>query len=180
MKKRALIVFVITILSISAVQYVFGLSTGITGLSGMNGGNSCNLCHYDGITPEVSMSGPQIVLPGATHIYSLTISGGQEISGGLNVAVTNGALLSLSSETRMENDEITHTAPKSVNQNGDVVFSYAWTAPNITGTVPITMYGAGNSVNGNGNNSGDAAGLTTLSITVMELNEKLYLPMIRQ
>lgn len=180
MKKRALIVFVITILSISAVQYVFGLSTGITGLSGMNGGNSCNLCHYDGITPEVSITGPQIVLPGTTQIYSLTISGGQEISGGLNVAVTSGNLLSLSSETQLLLDEITHTAPKSVNQDGAVVFSYAWTAPNITGTVPITMYGAGNSVNGNGNNSGDAAGLTTLSITVMELNEKLYLPMIRQ
>ncbi|MCL4262659.1 MAG: hypothetical protein KJ069_05570 [Anaerolineae bacterium] len=180
MKKRALIVFVITVLSISAVQYVFGFSSGITGFSGMNGGNSCNNCHHSGITPEVSITGPQLVLPGATQLYSLTISGGQQISGGLNVAVSDGALLSLSSETQLVNDEITHTDPKSVNQDGAVVFSYAWTAPVITGTVAITMYGAGNSVDGNGSNSGDAAGLTTLPIVVMALDEQVYLPMIRR
>lgn len=160
------------------VPYVFGFSTGITGFSGMNGGNSCNNCHQGGITPEVTIAGPQVMLPGATQIYSLTISGGQEISGGLGVAVTDGDLLSLGSDTQLSGNEIIHTAPKSANQDGDVVFSYTWTAPVITGTV--TMYGAGNSVNGNGSNSGDAAGLTTLSIRVMELNEKFYLPIIQR
>ncbi|MBX3058648.1 MAG: hypothetical protein KF770_19455 [Anaerolineae bacterium] len=178
MTKKILLAFCVALLTFGLVQYAFSFSTGIAGFSGMNGGNSCNNCHHSGVTPEVSIRGPQVVLPGGTQIYNLVISGGQETAGGLNVAVTEGSLLSLSDETKLINGEIAHTAPKTINQEGDVVFSYAWTAPVITGTV--TMYGAGNSVNGNGSNSGDAAGLTTLSIVVMELNEKLYLPMIQR
>ncbi len=178
MIKKTFRLFFIVLLVFGAVQYVFSFSTGIAGFSGMNGGNSCNNCHHSGVTPEVSISGSQVVLPGDTQIYTLIISGGQETAGGLNVAVTDGSLLSLSGETQLINGEIAHTTPKSANQDGDVVFSYAWTAPVITGTV--TMYGAGNSVNGNGSNSGDAAGLTALSIVVMELNERLYLPLIQR
>jgi hypothetical protein len=176
MKKRVSILFLIGILSLATFQYVFSFSTGIFGYSGMSSGNSCNNCHHGGITPTVTIEGPQIALPDTTQTYRLIIAGGQEISGGLDVAVTAGLLLSLGPDTQVLNDEITHTAPKSVDQNHEVVFTYAWTAPAITGTV--TMFGAGNSVNGNGIPTGDRAGLTSLAIEVMELNEKVYLPTI--
>ncbi|HUM69614.1 MAG TPA: hypothetical protein PLK31_12320, partial [Chloroflexota bacterium] len=108
MMKRTLLMFSVAVLAFGLVQYVFSFSTGIAGFSGMNGGNSCNNCHQGGITPEVSIVGPQIVQPGDTQMYYLTISGGQEISGGLNVAVSGGSLLSLSGETQLLNSEIAH------------------------------------------------------------------------
>lgn len=175
MKKRLLIIVFIGVMSLGAFQYVYSFPEGITGFSGMSGSN-CNQCHSGGITPEVTIEGPQVVVPNSTHTYRLIIAGGQEISGGLDVAVTNGNLLSLGADTQLLNDEITHTAPKSINQDREVVFTYSWTAPSITET--ITMYGAGNSVDGNGSNSGDAADVTTLSIEVIELNEKIYLPAV--
>lgn len=176
MIKRVLLLFFIAIASLGMVQYVFSLSTGITGFSGKSGGAGCNTCHYGGVTPEVSITGPHIVSPGATHIYTLTISGGQEVAGGLNVAAADGNLFPFSGDTQLLNNEITHTAPKAVNQDGAVVFAFAWTAPITSGVV--TLYGAGNSVNGNGSFSGDAGALTTLSLAVMEVNAQIYLPLI--
>lgn len=172
--KLAVVLFIFTI-SIGAIQYVYSFQDGITGFSGMNGPYCIN-CHNTGIIPEVVIEGPQVVAQSSTQTYRLIISGGQEISGGLDVAVTNGSLHSISSDTQFLGGEITHTAPKSVNQNGEVIFTYSWTAPAITDTV--TMYGAGNSVNGDGSNFGDYPDVTTLTIEVLQLDEKVYFPAI--
>lgn len=152
-----------------------GISTGVSGLSGSNG-VYCSACHNSGLVPGVTLVGPTVVDPGATYLYTLIISGGQQIAGGLDVAVTAGALTAVSPDTQIMSGEITHTEPKPADKDGAVSFTFQWTAP-LTGTA-VTMYGAGNSVDNNGSPSGDAANITTLAITVLQLDEKVYLPLV--
>lgn len=140
-------------------------SGGISGYSGnpaTNGGATCTLCHSGGIVPSVSLSGPNSVAPGSTHTYTLTISGGQEVAGGLDVSVTGGMLTVSAAGTKLLNNEITHTASKPA-ANGEVTFSFDWTAP-VSGSV--TMYAAGNSVDGQSGAQGDNSAATQLSIAV--------------
>lgn len=160
---------------VATFDTVYGFPFGIVGYSGMTG-NTCNNCHSGGIVPEVNIEGPTVVTPGSTRTYTLIISGGQETAGGLDVAVTEGILAAISADTQELSDEITHTDPKLADVDGTVSFSFQWTAP-VTPTA-VTMYGAGNSVNLLEGNQGDAAATTTLAIAVLELNEKVYLPVV--
>lgn len=143
------------------------VSTGISGFSGnpaTNGGAICNQCHGGGATPAVVLNGPRTVEVGTTHTYTLTISGGQEIAGGLDVSVTGGLLAAIETGTQILNGEATHTHPRLADAQGVVRFNFQWTAPATAGT--IQMYGAGNSVNLNGTTSGDAPDSDSFVITV--------------
>ncbi len=174
MKKLLLIVVIIGCLTAGLVEYARGFSAGISGLSGRSG-VYCSLCHNTGIVPDVVLNGPASVEIGQTYTYTLVISGGQEVAGGLDVAVTAGLLTAVFTDTQLLNDEITHTAPKLVNEDGDVVFTFQWTAP--ANTTAVTMYGAGNSVNLDGTSGGDAANRTTLAITI-NFPHSVYLPLV--
>lgn len=170
-----LLCLVASAVMVAAYDNVYGFPFGIVGYSGMTV-NTCNNCHSGGIVPDVNIEGPVEVATGSTRTYTLIISGGQEIAGGLDVAVTEGLLAAISADTQLLSDEITHTDPKLADVDGAVSFSFQWTAP-VTPTA-VTMYGAGNSVNLLEGNQGDAAATTTLSIAVLELNEKVYLPVV--
>ncbi len=142
-------------------------STGINGFSGnpaTTGGLICIACHSGGITPTVTLSGPQTVTPGSTNRYMLSISGGQQIAGGLDVSVTDGTLANIDEETYILFEELTHRAPREADAFGTVTFEFDWTAPASTGKV--TMYGAGNSVDLLSGSGGDAPNNDILSITV--------------
>jgi len=137
--------------------------TGITGYSG-SGPLTCTVCHNGGIVPTVTLSGPTTVAPGTIHTFSLTISGGQRIAGGLNVSASGGTLSASDPGTwMMMGPEITHLTPR--NAIGDVVtFSFDWQAPALPGVV--TIFGAGNSVNLNMDTSGDNAAADTFQVSV--------------
>jgi hypothetical protein len=168
------------------VGVVYASSEGIIGFSGNpnTGGVYCAACHSGGAVPAVTLAGPSVVSPGAALTYTLTIAGGQEIAGGLNVSATAGTLDTLpgATDTQLLSGEITHTAPKCIEAGcqpvagGEVVFLFNWTAPDDSG--PVTLYGAGNSVNLNHNPTGDAAAVTSLDILVADLNVTLYLPIV--
>jgi len=145
---------------------VWARSAGIDGYSGnpaTNGGSICSSCHSGGVTPAVQLSGPTVVAPGTVHTYSLTISGGQEIAGGLDVSVTDGLLSAIDPGTYIRNGEIAHDSPRNA-VGGEVTFTFDWIAPEMAGTT--TMYGAGNSVNLANGNNGDAPNQDQLTITV--------------
>jgi hypothetical protein len=160
----------VALLSIGfAMQYrtVHAFSSGIVGYSGnpaTNSGNNCNICHGGGTAPTVTISGPTSVSPGELALYTLTISGGQEVAGGFNVSAENGIISTAGGGTQIISGEITHTAPKPVNASNDVVFQFNWTAPNTPGE--FTLYGSGNSVNLSNGNQGDRATSNTLDVTV--------------
>ncbi len=174
MTTRKWLVTAILVFTLSLMSALFSAtgasSTGRTGFSGnpaTNGGATCAVCHSGGIVPEVTFNGPATVAAGETVTYTLIISGGQEVAGGFNVSVTGGdlAIVPGTTDTQAMNGELTHTAPKAVDANNDVVFTFRWTAP--ANSAAVTLYGAGNSVNQNGLPDGDAPSTATLPITVL-------------
>ena len=114
----------------------------------------------------VGISGPERVMPGTTHAFSLTITGGQRALGGLDVSGDGGTLVGLlgNMDVRESDGEIVHVAPKAADNAGAVVFHFGWTAPDTPGR--FMLYGAGNSVDGNGGTSGDAAGTAVFAVAV--------------
>ncbi len=135
-------------------------SPGITGYSGKSG-SYCNSCHSGGAVPTVTISGPATVAPGSVNSYTLTITGGPLADGACDIAVSGGALAAGSGDS-LKSSEIVGgpTAPTS----SAVSFPFTWTAPATAGT--YTIYGAGNSVNGNNSTSGDGAAAKQLVVTV--------------
>jgi hypothetical protein len=142
-------------------------SSGISGFSGKQT-TICSLCHSGGTLPTVTIGGPVYVLHDSQRSYSLTVSGGQAIAAGLDVAVDDnaGSLVVTDSGTHLDNGEITHNAPRSVDGNGDARFDFDFLAPSTAMT--LTMYGAGNSVNLDSAPTGDRPRAKTLSITVVD------------
>ena len=139
---------------------------GFSGNPATNGGATCTACHAAGATvPTVVLQGPTTVTAGTTNLYTLTISGGPAQTGGLNIAASNnrGTLLSTGADTQALLGELTHSAPKAFSGN-QVAFTFAWTAPSFNDTV--TLYGAGNSSDGQQSLTGDGIGATSLAIQV--------------
>jgi hypothetical protein len=151
----------------SALNEPRARSGGIDGYSGnpaTNGGSICNACHSGGQTPTVALDGPTLVEPDSESTYTLTITGGQETAGGLDVSATSGTLVVVDPATYLRNGEITHNDPRSVDGDGAVVFSFNWRAP--AGEGVATLYGAGNSVNLAQGNGGDFPSSDVLTIIV--------------
>jgi hypothetical protein len=161
-------IFAILLLIFCGVApFTFAVSSGIDGFSGnplTTGGANCNACHAGGVVPIVNLSGPVDVEPNASNVYSLSIRGGQQIAGGLDVSATAGALFAFAPDTQIIGGELAHLEPKPTDLTGRVTWTFVWQAPASPGQV--TLYGAGNSVNLGQGANGDAAGLTSLTIDV--------------
>lgn len=141
---------------------VFANASGAIGYSGGPPGNSnCNGCHSGGAAPTVTLTGPATLGAGATGSYTLTISGGAGATYGMNVSTSDlaAALNPISPTVGVGFGELHQ---KAASASG--TFNFSLTAPPFAGTV--TIYGTGNSCNGNGNTSGDRSSSTTLAVTV--------------
>jgi len=142
-------------------------STGETGHSGKQR-STCNECHSGGTAPDVRFSGPQSVTAGdiVTYRFEVQSMRGAQRAAGFNVAVSDGSLDVASDEDeQLILDELTHTMPK-INSDMIAAWEFRWTAPLAPGAV--TLFGAGNSVNRNGQDTGDRASVTTLVVAVVE------------
>jgi hypothetical protein len=141
-------------------------SGGVSKYSGnpATGGETCTRCHSGGAVPSVSLTGPTSVPAGASGTYTLTISGGQQAGGGLDVSASGGAFVATDPGTRIQENEVTHESPRDADAAGVVSFTFEWRAP--LGGGSYTLYGAGNSVDLNGGRSGDAAATATLAVEV--------------
>jgi glucose/arabinose dehydrogenase len=156
-------------LVVSSASSVLANHGGIPGFSGIptaNGGQICNLCHTGGVAPTVMLSGPTLVDAGTTYSYSLDISGGQQFGCGFGAAATDGELTAVEAGTELFDDDSTHSAPRPVDMTGACTFVFDWTAPYQVDQV--TLYGSGNSVNGNDQTTGDAAASDSILITVTQ------------
>ncbi len=155
------------LMSVDAGSVVPVFSTGISGYSGKRGVTcSYSYCHSGGSAPTVTLHGPLYVTKGATRLYQLRISGGQKVAGGLDVAVDAGTLSTVEDGTQILSGEVTHTTPRLVDSNLEVLFSFGWSAP--PAPQAVTMWGAGNSVNLNGSSYGDFPDREVLSIRVVD------------
>jgi uncharacterized protein (TIGR03382 family) len=162
----AVVVLSLCLLSTSALAS----SAGIAGRSGKSSANeTCAVCHTGGAAPSLEISGPATLAAGTTGQYEIIIRGGPAVVGGTNLAVSNPAAVlnpatgSGLNKAGPSNMELTHFAPKSFT-SGELRFAFSMTAPSTAGTVSI--FGSGNSANGNRSSTGDGAGFTKLDVTV--------------
>lgn len=154
----------------------YAFRNGITGFSGRTG-VICNSCHAGGTAPTVDFEGPTTVAPGSTSTYRFNVRSQAPAQGsaGLDVAVcpqgatscpasTSGQLAVESAQgARVTGGELVHNSPKA-NVDGVATWEFTWTAPANTGS--FTMFGAGNSVNGDDSSFADRATGVTLTIQV--------------
>ncbi|ADO69482.1 uncharacterized protein STAUR_1678 [Stigmatella aurantiaca DW4/3-1] len=139
-------------------------SAGMTGQSGKQN-TTCVTCHLDGTAGATAeISGPTSLAAGQTGQYRFTIRGGPAIVGGFNVAVSgSAATLQPGAGEQKQGDEITHTAPKPF-ANNEVSFDFSLVASSTPTT--ITVYGAGNSANGDNNSTFDRVVTSTLQVVI--------------
>ncbi len=139
---------------------------GFSGNPDTNNGATCTACHAPGAaTPTVTLSGPQALDAGTIAEYTVTISGGPAVTGGVDVSTTGaiGSFLPLDDDLHLVGEEISHAEPKAF-ASGSVSFTFQWQAPDFNGDV--TLYAAGNSSNGQLDLLGDGVGTDQLTVTV--------------
>jgi uncharacterized protein (TIGR03382 family) len=138
-------------------------ATGITGQSGKDGA-ACNLCHQGGAAPTVVIEGPTSLAPGATGQYSLIIQGGAAKTAGADIAVDNtAATLQAGTGLKKLGAELSHSQPRAFTGN-EARFDFTLVAPATD--VTLTLFGAGNSTNGDQTSAGDKATPTQLTVKV--------------
>ena len=132
--------------------FVFAESRGMTGVTKKNG-NGC-ICHDPSPTPAVivTINGPSELLPNQTANYTVTVQGGPAVRAGTDIAVSAGTLNVSSTVLQKIGDELTHMLPQPFS-DGVATFAFSYTAPGTPGS--YTIYANGNSVNFNGDNTGD-------------------------
>jgi hypothetical protein len=154
-------------------------SHGISGYSGMNGGIYCGNtglvgCHVTSggestpATPVVRFEGPtQLDLGGQGTYRFVVVSQAPAIQprAGFDVAAKGGTLAIVDGEgEQILNREVTHTMPKAIAANAEAAWQFTWQAPTTPGV--YVLFGAGNNVNFDTFETGDASAITTLMITV--------------
>lgn len=163
-----------------AVALALGLATtasatseGVVGASGQTNGFYCRNCHSGGTVPTLAFEGPITMNLGATATFRLVVTSRApaQIGAGLNVAAGGGALgLVPAQGTRLEvnratgSNEITHSAPRMNDANGQAVFEFTWQAPATAGV--YTLFGSATSVNLDSGRGRDAAARTTYEVAV--------------
>lgn len=166
---KSLVNVIIFALVMATSQQVFGYSSGINGYSGnpaTNTGNTCATCHSGGVAPSINLSGPTVVRPGTINNYTLTISGGQQNSGGLDISASAGTLISTLANTKLQVGELTHTTRATAASDGTVSWNFSWQAPTTLGS--YTIYSAGLSTNANSSTTGDGVANSVTAVTVSD------------
>ena len=139
---------------------------GINGHSGKSN-VTCTACHMGGAAvPTVEISGPATLVAGETGQYTFIIRGGPAVVGGAGIAVSSSAATlapAAGSGLRGQSGELTQSAPKAFS-NGEVRFDFTMKAPSAAGTV--SLFGAGNSANNSGGNTGDGVATTKKDVTI--------------
>jgi hypothetical protein len=149
------------------VPAVRASSGGRTGHSGKQG-STCLACHGGGVAPEVRFIGPAELGVGAIATYRFEVQSKvpTQRAAGFNIAASAGTLATLPQQgERLSSGELTHTGPKS-NTDKIAAWDFTWTAPDVPGT--YRLFGAGNSVNLNGQPTGDRSSTTTFDIEVAD------------
>lgn len=153
-------------------------SHGINGVSGMDGlscGNTGAIgCHVTTgapntpVDPIVSFEGPTEVEASSVTTYRFVVvsqAPADQTHAGLDVAAGAGVLGLIDGQgTRLLQGEVTHTDPQENDSSGTASWEFTWQAPDTPGT--YALFGAGNSVNFDGDSTGDASSTAVLMITV--------------
>ena len=150
--KTRMPIIIVALLMVSLAPVIDGKPTGKH-----NASNGCS-CHYaSSATPNHDF--PSTYNPGQTYSIQISVTGGVSgTGGGFSLEVDKGSYSNAGSGVSFSGNSATHSNPNSRSWNLD------WTAPSAgSGTVSVAL--ATLAANGNGQNTGDAWGTTTHSIT---------------
>lgn len=126
-----------------------------------NSATGCN-CHYSGSSPTINHNIPSAYNAGQQYTINISVSGVSGTKGGFNLEVDKGTLSSPGVGTgsvKFTSNGLSATHTTSNNR----AWSFAWTAPS-TGSGSAFFELAGMAANGNGQNSGDSWGTTTVTV----------------
>jgi hypothetical protein len=103
-------------------------------------------------TVSVKIIGPDTMAAGTTANFQVVITGGPMLGGGTDIAVMDGTLIE-GPGLYSDMNELTHSQPMAP-ANSKVTFSFQFTAP--ADAEVDTMYANGNSINNDGDATGDS------------------------
>ncbi len=130
---------------------LYAKNTGKVIMTLKNSDEGCS-CHGDNSKAvTVTINGPAAMKAGETADFSITISGGPMVDGGINTAASSGSFTA-GPGTKVMKGELTHSEPK-LPKDGKLVFNFKYTAPDQPGNV--TLYANGLSGNKNDSKKGD-------------------------
>lgn len=160
-------VFLLLFMFIGLYQTGNASIDGITGRSA----TGCGGCH-GGQSTATSVflregAGPFTVQAGSSKSFTAVVAHASLSKAGMNLSIKNSSNVNAGTYSALTNcvkvgTELTQPAPAAMS-NGEAEFGFTWTAPTTPGTYTIRM--AGNAVNNNGNENGDAWNLMT-SVTI--------------
>ena len=147
-------------------QSSLAFSNGFSGRSGREG-TICTECHKGGTEPLVHFEGPQELAAGAIATFKFVIQSqsASQTFAGFDVAPSGGSVGVVDGQDEQQfGDDVTHIRPMQNDANGIASFDLTFTAPLCPGLQ--TLFGAGNSGNHNGLDTGDNAAAATYAVSV--------------
>jgi hypothetical protein len=178
MKKTLLSIAVGLTILVTGAAFMTKTSSGVAGNTGSPGEQNCGQCHSGGTSiasgatiTATPMFTNNAYVPGTTYTVNVAVGALSFTSFGfaceiLNSSNTDAGVMQnagagvqyITAGNGRKN--ATHTAPKA--GSSFATFSFEWVAP---ASGAVTIYAAGNCVNGNGNTSGDLPLTASLSLT---------------
>ena len=161
MTKKILLSAALIVFAAAMYTNIKALSGGIVNLTKRAGNTEGCTCHGFDTTSAVRITfqGPNVVQYGDSVTYTVKMTGGPLVKGGINISAGNGSVkLSPLDNTlhRLEASlgiyELAHVSPK-LPVSDTITWTFRYFAP-LTGTKD-TLYSTGNSVDGTGGTSGD-------------------------
>ena len=177
-----------------------GANQGNTGAPGDNS-QTCKSCHNSSAI-QVNLSidlfdqnGLSVVadgyIPGETYEVQVTVNAtvGNPAGYGFQLMALNGAFGENAAQATDWSNPAINVKISTINSTGrkyaehkgvtgNNVFSLDWTAPSNGG--PVTFYACGNGVNGNGQNSGDGSGCSSLTVEELETSSSEPITIIQE
>jgi hypothetical protein len=161
MLKKFVIFIIVAIFGIALYSNIKALSGGIVNLTKRAGNTEGCTCHGFDTTSSVKVIiyGPNVVQYGDTVTYTVKMTGGPLVKGGINVSAGRGQVILSSTDNTLQRleasvgiYELAHNTPK-LPVSDTIRWTFRYIAP-LTGTLD-TLFSTGNSVNGTGGTSGD-------------------------
>ncbi len=162
MIKKISITVIIGIFVIALYTNIRALSGGIVNLTKRAGNTEGCTCHgFDtATTVRITLQGPNAMQYGDTATFTVKMTGGPLVKGGINVSAGRGIVILNPSDSTLQRleasfgiYELTHVAPK-LPVSDTITWTFRYVAP-LTGDRD-TLFSTGNSVDGNGVPSGDS------------------------
>ncbi len=127
---------VLLVLVVAASASLYAEEKGIAGRTLKTTNDGCGSCHGSSATSGVvvTISGPAALNLGAMGSYTVTVTDAAGNNGGVNIAVSSGALSPVSSTLKLDSGELVHNDKVAI----PATYEFQYTAPATQGIV--TMY----------------------------------------